>query len=296
MTVDEILKSFERYDGIYKRQEVDAAIALQEKITPYLINILKDLLNDPEKHIAEENQLFNHIYAFILLGYFRETGAHDVIVDLFSLPDKLPEFLFGDCTTNNLPMVLLNTCGGDLTRIKELIQNEAANEYCRGSAIESIMYGVIEGIISREDALSYYGDLFRELEKHGESSMTATLACCICDLYPEELMPVIRKAYDDGIIDPICIGLDEFDEVLEQDKNEFLQRLYDKFAGLQSSSVHNPMLWWACFNQEQDMGELSVVDSDKNQSELSSVSGKKSKKSKKKMVKKSKKANRKKKK
>jgi len=297
MTINEILDSFEKYDGVYKRQEVDAAIALQDEITPQLINVLKDVLVDPEKYADEENNYFGHIYAFMLLGYFREVEAHDVIVGLFSLPGKLSGDLFGDCVTGNLPIVLLNTCGGDLTRIKELVLNQDADEYCRGSAIESVMYGVIEGIISREDVLSYYSDLFAEYEKAGESSLTATLACCVCDLYPEELMPVIDKAYDVGIVDSTYISREEFDEALAKGKNKCLQELYVKFDRIHSLSVHDSMSWWASFDQDKKAGNILSTSSTENRSKLNLASTghvAKKIKSKNKIAKKSRKANRKK--
>jgi hypothetical protein len=37
--ISEILQAFRIFDGVYKREQVDAAIALREEITPYLIEI-----------------------------------------------------------------------------------------------------------------------------------------------------------------------------------------------------------------------------------------------------------------
>jgi hypothetical protein len=45
--ISDILESFKILDGIYKRQQIDAAIELKEEITPYLIKILKKVLNNP---------------------------------------------------------------------------------------------------------------------------------------------------------------------------------------------------------------------------------------------------------
>jgi hypothetical protein len=39
--ISAILKSFKILDGIYKREQIDAAIEIKEEITPYLIKILK---------------------------------------------------------------------------------------------------------------------------------------------------------------------------------------------------------------------------------------------------------------
>ena len=51
---DRILKiqaAFEAFDGTYRRDEVDAALALREEITPYLIAILDKVLADPATYV-----------------------------------------------------------------------------------------------------------------------------------------------------------------------------------------------------------------------------------------------------
>ena len=286
MTIDDILKSFENHDGVYKRQEIDAAIALQSEIIPHLINILKDVLADPATYADEENNCFGHIYAFMLLGYFKEAKAHDVIVDIFSQPGDLPSDLFGDCVTGYLPIVLLNTCGGDLTRVKELILNQDAYEYCRTSAIQTITYAVVEDVISREDAFLFFGELLTGDEVPDGSCFNDILACNICDLYPEKLMPVVKKAYEDGIINPGYIGFEEFGDALDRGKERCLRVVADKYNDDQLHDIHDSMSWWANFKNDNKPIELVT----------SSGRSVKKAKSKKKMTKRSRKANRKKKK
>jgi len=47
-----ILTAFEVFDGTYKRDEVDAALALQNEITPHLIAILEKVLTTKVTPIA----------------------------------------------------------------------------------------------------------------------------------------------------------------------------------------------------------------------------------------------------
>ncbi len=150
--VSEILNSFKLYDGIYKREQIDVAIELKEEIIPYLIEILPKGLSNPKEYIENEN-LYDHIYALMLLGHLRESRAHEVIVDLFSLPDDLPHDLFGDLSTNDLPTLLLRTCGGSIERIRSLALNAAADDYCRIAALQAMAFAVINGIASREEVL-----------------------------------------------------------------------------------------------------------------------------------------------
>ena len=155
----EILDTFKNFDGIYKREQVDAAIELKEEITPYLIEILENALADPDPYIQNEN-LYDHIYAWMLLGHFRESKAHNVVTDLFSLPKDIHYKLFGDLATSELPTILLRTCGGSIDRIKSMASNKDVDVYCRISALNAMAYAVIEGIASREAVIAFFGTLF----------------------------------------------------------------------------------------------------------------------------------------
>jgi hypothetical protein len=119
----------------------------------------------------------------MLLGHFRESKAHDVIIDLFSLPDKIPHKLFGDLTTGNLPTILIRTCGGSIERIKSMALNKDVDDYCRISALNAMAYAVVEGFALREDVISFFGTLFSGKEADEISDFWSLLANFVCDLY-----------------------------------------------------------------------------------------------------------------
>lgn len=289
MEIDELLKSIETYDENYKREEIDTALTQREEITPHLISVLEKVLQDPEKYADRNSDYWGHIYAFMLLGHFCETKAHDVIVDLFSLPNDLSSDLFGDTVTVDLPIVLLRTCGGNTERIKDLIVNKSAYDYCRGSALQALSYALIEGYITREEIVSFYQELFSEEESSG-SAFHDILATCIYDIYPEELMETIGKAYDKELIHPGYIRYEDFTEILEGSKEKCLDNLRAEIQKKQIDNIHDNMSWWACFKQPQrSLSRDSSIKSLKNKPKQN----KKNKKSKKKQSKASKKENRK---
>ena len=246
--VAEILKAFEVFDGVYKRAEVDAAVECREEITPALICILEEVLKDPALYAAKE-RYYAHVYALILLTHFREQRVHRAIVELANLPSPLPDQLLGDLVTEDLPIFLVRTSGGSMTRIKSLITNCRADEYCRTSAVRAIAYAVADGMTRREEALAFFGSLFAGDEAASDSVFWSFLACSICDLYPEELMGVIEKAYQDGLIASGIIGLDSFKGTLSDGKEATLERLRNELASRAPENVHDHMSWWACFNQ-----------------------------------------------
>lgn len=250
MNIEEILAGLEIYDGKYKRKEINAAIEHKEEIIPHLIALLEKVRDAPQKY-AENPNYHGHVYALMLLGHWQEAKAHQAIVDLVSLPEPLPDDLFGDVITEDLPVILLRTCGGSLERIKELAADKNAYEFSRGAAITAITYAAIEEIISREDALSFLSGLFPADEATEDSSFYSQVACAICDLYPEEVMETIQKVYDRGIIDEVFIGIEDFQKALDKGKEKCLEDLRKEKAYRSLKDIHKSMQCWACFEQEK---------------------------------------------
>jgi hypothetical protein len=248
--IEEILASFELFDSKYQREQVEAALEQKQEITPHLITILEQVRDNPQKYVENEDY-FAHLYALMLLAHFRAHEAHQVIIDLFSLPDPIPESLFGETVTEDLPVILLRTCNGSLEEIKSLIFQKNAYQFCRGSAIRAITYAVVEGLISREEALSFLGSLLTGDEAEPDSVFYGEVACCMCDLYPEELMDKVREAYKSKLIPSFYIDLNSFHVALRQGKEKCLARLREEVARRTLDDIHESMSWWACFHPEK---------------------------------------------
>lgn len=297
-TVSDILESFRIYDGEYKRDQIDAAVKIKDEITPYLIKILENVLADPEKY-AKNGDLYDHIYAVMLLGHFKESKAHKVVVDLFSLPDDLPGQIFGDIGTSNLPVILLNTCGGSTELIKPMILNRDAYDYCRVSACDALAYAVIQGYVSRESVVEFFGTLFTGEEADEVSDFWGLLAIIVHNLYPEEIMAVIKQAYDDGLIMSGMIQYGDFEKALDRGEDKCLESLKIDLERYSLDDIHAAMSWWACFNDDSKASSSSPgITNDHFSGYSMRPSGqylsknKKSKKKKRKQAKASKKKNR----
>ena len=248
-SINEILEAFKIFDGDYKREQVDAAIELKEEITPYLIEILENTLTDPEPYLQNEN-LYDHIYAWMLLGHFRESTAHKVIIDLFSLPNEIPHELFGDLATSNLPTILLRTCGGSIERIQSMALNKDVDVYCRISALNAMAYAVVEGIASRGEVISFFGTLFTGDEADEFSDFWSLLANFVCNLYPEELMDTIERAYENELIFSGMIRYEDFKRALADGREKCLEGLKIDLEQQSPEDFHDSMSWWACFKEK----------------------------------------------
>lgn len=247
----EILEGFKYFKGVYERGMVDAAIELRDEITPHLIAVLENLLLNPNNYIETPDR-FDHNYAVMLLGHFGEAKAHKTLIDVFSLPGRQANDLFGDIVTEDLPIILLRTCNESLEDIKTLALNKNADDFCRASALHAMAYATIANIAPREDVLAFYGSLFSGQEADKDSDLWGLLACLVYELYPEELMDTITRAFEDGLIHPGMIDYQAFEDALRHDRNKHLENLRENFERRSLDNIHDSMSWWACFNPEPE--------------------------------------------
>jgi hypothetical protein len=185
----------------------------------------------------------------MLLGHFKESKAHNVIVDLFSLPDDMSYKLYGDFITGELPTILVRTCDRHIDLIKSMVLNKNIYGFSRISAANAMTYAVVDGIVTREEVLSFFGTLFTGNEADEMPDFWSILATCAYYLYPEEIMDTIKKAYDDGLIFSGAIGYGEFEEMLEAGEEKCLERLKNDYKRQSLDDIHDSMSGWACFKQ-----------------------------------------------
>ena len=291
MEIQKLVDNLSTFDGKYKREEIEEALTRRDEIVPILTHILQKLFENPDKYLEDRNY-FGHIYAVILLGHFKEKRAHESILKVFSLPGELPYELFGDVVTESLPVIFLGTCDGCFDGIKKFILNKNFDEFCRGSAVKAMTYGVVDGSISRDEVLSFFESILENRQSEVSSHFFDEMASCICDLYPKELMDLIKECYEDGYIAPGYIGIKSFESALSVGKESCLKKVQKDLERASLEDIHVAMSWWACFKEDRNhLTHQNPLPFEKSSKKASQ----KKNKSKKKLIKSSKRKNRKKK-
>jgi len=224
MDMEEIIERLKFYDGTFPRQALKEAVARREQVTPVLLQILEEAAHSVED-IYEQEDYMAHIYAMFLLAQFREKRAYPLVVDFFSAPGDISLEATGDVVTEYLDRILASVCGGDVSLIKRLAENEAADEYVRNAALESLVCLVATGQMAREEVLAYYKSLFESGLSKQPLHFWAGLVSCCTDLYPEEVYSQIKQAFETDLIDEWIIDLDFVDEQLAHGREEVLSRL-----------------------------------------------------------------------
>lgn len=252
MNIHDALKAFEIYDGKYKREEMEFAVANREEITPYLLSILENISEDPEKYMYDD--YYAHIYAFILLGYFREPRTNDIVIKIFSFTEEVIEPLFGDLITSDLKSVLFLTCNGSVEKIKSLITNRNAYGYCRTYAVESLVYAVGDGVVSRKEVLRLLSSLFTEDEFDLFPDFLGLVAADICDLSPDqETMKIIAESYNNGLVPSGIIGFGKFEKAISKGEARSLEIIREKIKENMPDDIHGYMSCWACFDKKDNL-------------------------------------------
>ncbi|MDX9760321.1 MAG: DUF1186 domain-containing protein [Bacteroidota bacterium] len=254
---DELITIFDAINyntGEYPRDEVEYIVRNADVCTPLLLMMLEEVVEDPDG-ILDDPEYMGHWFALMLLGHLRVSGTQAILAEIAIMPDALPSELFGDILTEFLPAVLHRTCAGVYDTIHAIARNAEADMWVRSSAVDAILYGVLAGDYAREDALRLFAELLDACGPDDDPFMASHLAASMVDLHPGEYVDRIRRAYEDGLIDP---GYMQWKEVLVDAEKS----IDDCLAGLRAGSmcryiddIHASIEWWACFHEDSDYTE-----------------------------------------
>jgi len=283
--MNELLKQIEYNNGEFPEEQLKEIINHKEEFIPELIDILKNAKENYEE-ILEKPNYFAHIYAIFLLAQFKEIGSFSPIIDLISLPNEIPDDIFGDFLTEDLHKILASVCGGDTQSIKTLVEDSNVNEYVRCAAIKSFIVLLGEGVISQSEVIEYYKSLFSEKLEREFSQVWNELIYDSCEAGPSELYEFIKKAYADELVDDECIALEEVDEAIKIHDIKKFAKLKDEGYAFIVDTI-DELGCWNCFtknkseSKSQFMLGINKMNKNKNKSKKKQVKATKKKQRKK---------------
>jgi len=251
MTLDEILERLETHDAYpFQREALQEAIKIQEDITPALLGIIAFSANNPN-WLEENYDYMGFTYALYLLAQFREKKAYPLIVKYVSqLSNDDALDATGDLITEDLSNILASVCNGDLSLIKQLIENPEINEYVCSAALRSLVVLYKHESITRTELIAYFTSLFdTKLEQREPYFWTSLVSCC-CDINPEELYDRILECFDKGYIESFFISLDDVTHSLQQSKEKTLTQLQANTHKQIITDAIKTMEHWACFRPQ----------------------------------------------
>lgn len=251
MDIAQILEELAFDMGELPREAIEAAIVKKDQITPHLLDILVSAQERVEEIIEYDNYQ-GHLYAMYLLAQFREASAYPLILKLICFPGDLSHSMLGDVLTEDLCRILASVQDGDISPMKQLIENPAVNEYVRAALVSTLVVLVGSGLKARSEIVTYFKELLESKLEKRPSFVWDHLVVSACDLYPEELYSYIEKAYEKRLVDSCFITLEDVGSILTQRRENHLFNLLKK-TELIEDTVTEMEKWLCCGETTQSI-------------------------------------------
>jgi hypothetical protein len=194
LSLSEAIEAIKVDSGTHPEDAINVILHHRDEAIPQLIEILRDIINDP-KAFWEHNNYRVLIYALELLSKFQATEAHTTITSLVALPGDIVREIFGDYLYTLLPETLVNTSTGDWSELKRLIELETdpeANEAVPLSAVDALFLSVLCGKADRVEVLDYLATILKnqDLER---TMIYRQVIEVMAGLYPEKHMDLLHQ-------------------------------------------------------------------------------------------------------
>jgi hypothetical protein len=261
MSPEQVLIELGKDRNTQPREALESADAHRGVLVQPLLEVLERCVTDPDTASEEDAQLF--CYALYLVAKWRETRAYHLVVRWLCLPDATSTRLSGDVLTQDGARILASVCNGDLEPIKRLVLNRDADEFSRGVAVAALALLSVWGEVPRDTILDHFTWLAREGLERQTSYAWSALAAESADIEALDVFPELRRAYDDGLIDPQTIGRTELDDVEASPRGELLERMKDRYPPI--DDIPGATSWWARFGKRassrraEELASLATV-------------------------------------
>lgn len=254
MNIQELLRQLDRYCGVFPDNLIAEAIARREEVIPLLLETLEDIDRNPAPWLEDQERMV-HIYALYLLALFRETRAYPLLVRIFSRPGEFAFDLAGDVVTQDLGRILASVSGGDMSGMALLIENEQANEWVRSVAMGGLVSLVVTGQQTREEVMAYLLQLFQKLGRKPGAQWDGLAYACT-DLWPQEAVTELRRALEEGLVDPGAVDWQDVEEALELGRQGAMQA--GQYRSPLVTDLRKDMGWMQCFHEEKRYDDTEV--------------------------------------
>jgi hypothetical protein len=249
MTVDDVLQTLSKDLSAPRHEALRSADAHRTALVEPLVDVIDRVVADVYDASGKDLNLFS--YALYLLAKWREPRAYPGVVRWLALPEEDPFVAAGDIVTQDGARILASVCNGDLDPIKALILNRSADEYGRSSGVSALALLAAWGEVPIESIAGYFLWLAREGLEREPSYVWDDLAASCADIEALGVFAELRRAYDEGLVDPQCMGRDELDESEAAPPGLQLEKTRARYAPI--ADVAAATSWWS--RDDDDAGD-----------------------------------------
>ena len=222
--------------------------AHRELVTPRLIGVLEEAVGlGREAEFREGNA---PLFALFLLAEFESKEALPVVLDFFRLPEFVLDELLGDTLTQDGARLLAVLAGHDPAPIELLVVDKEASAYSRWEAAAALRQLVVDGRLSREDALARLAEQMRRcVAAEDQWGVTITIDG-LSFLNPLEVQDEIKSAFHQELVDESIIDWQYFKERCLHPDQPGCCPLLDRFEPSAVADTVEEMRNWNCFSDQ----------------------------------------------
>jgi uncharacterized protein len=165
MQPDEVVQALATAGIDLPRDAMQWALDHWEQVAPRLLGVLEAYAEGTDRSDDAASAVF---FIAHLVGEKGDARAFAPLCRLARDEDAL-ETALGDATTETLSRILISTYDGDLDALKEVVEDEEADDLVRSGALEAMAYLTATGHIPRENMEDYLWRLHREMRPRDEN-------------------------------------------------------------------------------------------------------------------------------
>jgi len=199
--------------GPLPRAALAAAGQSREALVPVFLERIERLTR-AEPDVAAGDLAF--IFIYHLLAEWRETRAYRPMLRLLRSDPEVIDALMGDGITECGARLVVSLFDGDLAPIVEAALDPRAEEFVRGQMLDALAMLALDQPPLRptvEDVLRRFPDAAGEATP---DIVWCAWSMAVAALGMADMTPAVRRAYEDGLIDPLLARFSDFEDDLAE--------------------------------------------------------------------------------
>ncbi|MBF5059920.1 DUF1186 domain-containing protein [Candidatus Neptunochlamydia vexilliferae] len=197
-----------------------------ESLDAFLFQEVSDLVEEGE--CSDPTALY---WGFRLGVFVQAPFMFDRLLELcYASTEAIDEAMGWLFSTGELPYLFAYAASGNWEEIKPLIEDAELDEYVRAACLDSIMFMVGLGKVSRLEVIPYAKELIKGVleDEDDRTGFFAVALVNICEkLCAEECTEGVRELFGCFLIDPTQTSIEYFLEALEQGKESCIKELQE---------------------------------------------------------------------
>lgn len=213
MTPEQIFTALAVPEGFPREAMVEAGLH-QEEMIPVFLDLIHRLRRAGPGTAAEDD-LAVFLFAFFLLGEWRDARAYRPLAALLRHDSAFLDALLGDALTESTARVIAGVFDGDLMPLLEVLEDASADVFVRCQMIDALVMIARSHPDKVAEIHTYLKALFSsDVEKPGE--LWESWAFAVADLGLTHLEPLVVQAYENEWISPEISRIGDFRSALKE--------------------------------------------------------------------------------